>query len=125
MEREIDLLAATINSTAELKKTSTEKNDVQSQLSLGRKLNDLQGALDQTNLNLTQAGGSRRPLVRTRVDRWSDFSFSRYAMGGMDLEELERKQERLKQVDEYLSTLDEIIEQRQQGQPTQGTSDQP
>jgi len=54
----------------------------------------------------------QRPTLQTRVDYWSDFSFCRYAMDGLDLEELERKWERLREVEDYLATLDELMEQR-------------
>jgi hypothetical protein len=74
-------------------------------------LNQLQEVLNRSYLNHVLAENSRRPVLKTRVDRWSDFSFSRYAMGGMEFDELERRYERLKQVEDYIATLDVMLEQ--------------
>lgn len=125
LDQEIEKLTASIKGTEGLKGAALNSGNVAKGLDLGKKADDLSGALDRTYSSQTQAASSRRSVLMTRVDRWSDFSFNRYAMGGMDLEELDRKYERLKQVEEYLATIDELLEQRHKDNTAEDTSGKP
>jgi tetratricopeptide (TPR) repeat protein len=112
VDAEIATLTAAIRNTSDLQSAALAEQQPQEVQSLGMKLDHLNGLLNQSYVQQTEAKASKRPILATRVDRWSDFSFYRYAMGGMELEELDRKYDRLRQVEEYLSTLDELIERR-------------
>jgi outer membrane protein assembly factor BamD (BamD/ComL family) len=111
IESEIDQLVASIEATEVLYDEAFQSDETAKCLDYGLRLNQLQDILNRSYLHHVLAENSRRPVLRTRVDRWSDFSFSRYAMGGMEFDELERRYERLKQVEDYIATLDEMIEQ--------------
>ncbi|MFH1733428.1 MAG: hypothetical protein ABIE92_01855 [bacterium] len=92
---------------------AVESGDTGDRIQAGLKLQKLQGILDRSYKSRTLAEMSHLPVLSTRVDRWSDFSFNRYAMGGMEFDDLEQKYERLKQVENYLITLEEMIEHRE------------
>jgi tetratricopeptide (TPR) repeat protein len=112
LEAEIKQLSQAQKSAQELQRAALATNNIDGYLKLGLRLDRLDQTLDQTGQDRSLAENNRRPVLRTRVDRWSDFSFNRYAMGGMNLEQLDRKYERLRQLDEFLATLDEMIAQK-------------
>jgi hypothetical protein len=112
LEAEINQLSQTAAATNDLQAAALLGNNLDEYLRLSLRMDRLDQTLDQTDLNLSLAENSRRPVLHTRVDRWSDFSFNRYAMGGMNLEQLDRKYERLRQVEDFISTLDEMITQK-------------
>lgn len=107
---EIDHLVTTIEENGKLYKEALETNQVEKSINYGLKIDQLKKILNDSYVNYTLAEQSRRPVLQTRVDRWSDFSFSRYAMGGMEFDELDRMYERMKQVESYISTLDDMLE---------------
>jgi hypothetical protein len=109
LEAEIAELNQAASTTRTLQQTALGSQNVDQYLKLGVRLDAIDQTLDQTTLSQTEAENAHRPVLHTRVDRWSDFSFNRYAMGGMNLEQLDRKYERLRQVDEFIATLDEMI----------------
>jgi tetratricopeptide (TPR) repeat protein len=109
LEAEIAELNQAASTTRTLQQTALGSQNVDQYLKLGVRLDAIDQTLDQTALSQTEAENAHRPVLHTRVDRWSDFSFNRYAMGGMNLEQLDRKYERLRQVDEFIATLDEMI----------------
>lgn len=126
VDAEIETLTAAIRTTSDLQSAALDDQKPQEVQNLGLKLDHLNNLLNQSYVQQTEAKASKRPILATRVDRWSDFSFYRYAMGGMELEELDRKYNRLRQVEEYLSTLDELIERRSgESAPTGSTGSNP
>jgi hypothetical protein len=110
LESEINLLIASIEATDELYQEALNRDHEEKSIEYGLRLGQLKNVLGYSYENLTMTEQSRRPVLQTRVDRWSDFSFTRYAMGGMEFDELDRKYERLKQVEGYILTLDEMQE---------------
>lgn len=110
LDREIDQLAAVISKTDSLRRQAVENRQADECIKLGLRLSDLAEALDQGYLNQGRAEKSHRPVLMTRVDRWSDYSFNRYAMGGMEFEELDQSRTRLKQVEEYVAALDDLLD---------------
>ncbi|RJP75409.1 MAG: hypothetical protein C4524_11870 [Candidatus Zixiibacteriota bacterium] len=120
LEGEIARLTTGAQDAEMYKQAALAREDGAEALELGLRRQRLDEALVDSHHGQTQARAARRPVLKTRVDRWSDFSFSRYAMGGMQLEELERKYERLRQVDEYITVLDEMIEQGREAAPPEG-----
>ncbi len=126
LENEIVNLISSIQSVQNLKQAARDKADPTDCLQLGLRLDHLEAVLDKSYLSKTETFSARRPVLKTRVDRWSDFSFNRYAMGGMDLEELDRKYERLQQVEDYINTLDELLDLRKkESQPLGAATEQP
>ncbi len=71
-------------------------------------LHDLEGLLDryQTRLHL-----NRREPVSSNIDRWSDISFSRLALGKIQFNQLMEMDDRLEEVDGYLNAIDQLLEQ--------------
>jgi tetratricopeptide (TPR) repeat protein len=125
LEKEIGRLADVIRETDSLKSNALQDGNVKTALDMGLHLKGLNHSLDQTCAGRTRAEAYQHPIPQTRVDYWSDFSFCRYAMDGLDTEELERKWERLRQVEEYLAALDELLEQRGIGEPAPEAPSQP
>ena len=117
LEAEIDKLTASIEESEKQYQEALEADQPAKCLAIGIKMDRLDELLDQSYLNHTQSEASRRPVLQTRVDRWSDFSFNRYAMGGMEFDELDRKYERLQQVEDYIMTLDEMLDQMKEQNP--------
>ncbi len=60
--------------------------------------------------------------IDTDIDRWSDFSFSRYATGDINFDKLKDKQERYVDVGIYLAKIEEIIAKRNKNME-QGTGE--
>lgn len=108
IESGIASLQATLGETAQLYNEAFASKQADKCIEFGLRLDQGKEVLGQSYYNHTLAETSRRPMLTTRVDRWSDFSFNRYAMGGMEFDELERKYERLQQVEDYLLTLEEM-----------------
>ncbi|TKJ42200.1 hypothetical protein CEE37_00550 [candidate division LCP-89 bacterium B3_LCP] len=115
VESEIETLVAHINSAEDMYQTALTSGKAEDCLQYGLQLDHLNGMLSKSYYNHTLSETSHRPVLKTRVDRWSDFSFNRYAMGGMEFDELESMYERLKQVEGYLLTLDEMVDVRDTG----------
>lgn len=111
LEKEITSLTSSVRQTEERLQVALESNQPEKCIDLGLRLDQLQEVLDDAYVNHVLSEDSRRPVLQTRVDRWSDFSFDRYAMGGMEFDELDRKYERLQQVENYINVLDEMIDQ--------------
>jgi tetratricopeptide (TPR) repeat protein len=125
LEHEIDRLTAVITETNSIKARALNDGDLQTAMDAGLRLEGLNASLSQTDMSRTRVSAYQRPTPQTRVEYWSDFSFCRYAMDGLDMEELERKWERLREVEDYLATLDELMEQRGMVEPAGGEPDQP
>jgi TolA-binding protein len=70
-------------------------------------LHDLEGLLDryQTRLHL-----NRREPVSSNINRWSDISFSRLALGKIQFNQLMEMDDRLQEVDGYLNAIDQLLE---------------
>jgi outer membrane protein assembly factor BamD (BamD/ComL family) len=112
IERETASLVATIKTTDQMRQSAIEQGQLQKAQNYGMELDNLNGSLEQSYLGHSDAEASHRPVLKTRVDRWSDFCFNRYAMGGLEFDQLEQKYNRLDSIDEYLSRLDDILANR-------------
>ncbi len=108
LEAEIMHLIASIEANEGLYSDAYEKGLVEKCIDYGLNLDNLKDVLGKSYTNYTMSEESRRPVLQTRVERWSDFSFSRYAMGGMEFDELDKKYQRLDQVEDYILTLDDM-----------------
>lgn len=115
IESEIDVLISSIAETERLYRQALENGQPGECLKYGLRIGQYNEALNQSYEYRTISELTKRPTLKTRVDRWSDFSFHRFAMGGLEFGELDRKYERLKQVEDYILTLMEMLEVREMG----------
>lgn len=113
VESEIDSLIVSIALTERLYREALDNGQPEQCLAFGLQIDRYNEALNQSYEYHAVSEIAKRPALKTRVDRWSDFSFHRFAMGGMEFEELDRKYERLKQVEDYILTLMEMLEVRE------------
>ncbi|MCX6641314.1 MAG: tetratricopeptide repeat protein [bacterium] len=113
IERETANLVSASQKTDQLRQQAVQSGRLEQSLKISTQLDGLDNSLDQTYLNHALSEASRRPVLKTRVDRWSDFSFNRYAMGGLEFDELQRKYDRIERIEEYISRLDDILQRRQ------------
>lgn len=58
----------------------------------------------------SQATQLKRRPVTSNLPRWSELAFSRMAIGDIDFEELRRIEDRLRELDGYLETIDGLLE---------------
>lgn len=123
LKAETGHLSASIAQVEKLHQEKQEDGRLVDCFKLGVRLDRLNKAIDQGYSNRALAEASHRPVLRTRVGRWSDYSFNRYAMGGIEVDELERMYDRLQQVENYILALDEMIEQLGPGADAQSTGE--
>jgi len=113
VESEIDNIVVSIQLEEQQYAEAMASSATNDQIEAGLGIYQLQNILNRSYKSRTLAEKSHTPVLSTRVDRWSDFSFNRYAMGGMEFDELDQKYERLKQVENYILTLDEMLEHQE------------
>jgi tetratricopeptide (TPR) repeat protein len=118
IEVEIASLRSSIAETDRLYREALEASDPERSLHFGLRLEREREALNRSYEMRTAAEEAIKPALKTRVERWSDYSFGRFAMGGMEFEELDRKVERLQQVEDYILTLMEMLEKRKLEKPS-------
>ncbi len=123
LETQIEALFADIREKQKQYEEARDAGDATRCVHLGLNLDRLRSLLERGEESRVMAEATRAPVLKTRVDRWSDFSFNRYAMGGMEFDELERKYERLKQVEGYIATLDDMIQQSTAGGDSSGATE--
>jgi hypothetical protein len=123
IEVEIASLRSSIAETDRLFQEALAAGDPERALQFGLRLENDREALNQSYEIHTASEEAIKPALKTRVERWSDYSFSRFAMGGMEFEELDRKVERLKQVEDYILTLVEMLEKRELENPSSEVPD--
>ncbi len=71
-------------------------------------LSDLQAVLDRYE---TRLHVERREPVTSDINRWSDVSFSRLALGKIQFNQLLEMDERMQEIEGYLGAIDQLLEE--------------
>ncbi|MFH1861385.1 MAG: tetratricopeptide repeat protein [bacterium] len=115
---EIYRLTASQTATQAILRQGIGEIEQDARLKIQNQLDDVHRMLLESYARQSEIQNARRQTMTSRLERWSNFSFMRYAMSGRSFDDLDKKYERIRKLDDYISALDEIIARRKvQDQP--------